>query len=54
MLESFPALALLIGAVLVAVSRGPLRALVMLAVPVAGAWGASPRASAQPGASSPA
>ncbi len=39
MLESWPALPLLIGAVLVAFSRGPVRALVMLAAPLAGAWG---------------
>ncbi len=39
MLESWPALALLLGAALVAFSRGPLRALVMLAAPLAGAWG---------------
>jgi len=38
-LESWPALPLLIGAVLVAFSRGPVRALVMLAAPLAGAWG---------------
>ena len=39
MLEFWPALPLLLGAVLVAFSRGPLRALVMLAAPLAGAWG---------------
>ena len=39
MLESSPAFALLLGAALVAVSRGPLRALVMLAAPLLGAWG---------------
>jgi multicomponent Na+:H+ antiporter subunit D len=38
-LELLPALPLLVGAVLVAVTRGPLRALVMLAAPLAGAWG---------------
>jgi multicomponent Na+:H+ antiporter subunit D len=38
-LESWPALPLLVGAVLVAFSRGPVRALVMLAAPLAGAWG---------------
>ncbi len=39
MLESLPASPLLLGAVLVAFTRGPLRALVMLAAPLLGAWG---------------
>jgi multicomponent Na+:H+ antiporter subunit D len=39
MLEFWPALPLLLGAALVAFSRGPLRALVMLSAPLAGAWG---------------
>ncbi len=39
MIESWPSLALLLGAALVAFSRGPLRALVMLAAPLLGAWG---------------
>ena len=39
MLESWPAFALFLGAALVAVSRGRLRALVMLAAPLLGAWG---------------
>ena len=39
MIESLPAFPLLLGAVLVAVTRGPLRALVMLAAPLLGAWG---------------
>jgi multicomponent Na+:H+ antiporter subunit D len=38
-IESLPALPLLVGAILVAVTRGPLRALVMLAAPLLGAWG---------------
>ena len=39
MIESLPAFPLLLGAVLVAFTRGPLRALVMLAAPLLGAWG---------------
>ena len=39
MLESLPASPLLLGAILVAFTRGPLRALVMLAAPLLGAWG---------------
>ena len=39
MLEFWPPLALLLGAALVAFSRGPLRALIMLAAPLLGAWG---------------
>jgi multicomponent Na+:H+ antiporter subunit D len=38
-LESWPAIALLLGATLVAVSRGRVRMLIMLAAPLLGAWG---------------
>jgi multicomponent Na+:H+ antiporter subunit D len=38
-LESWPAVALLLGAALVAVSRGQVRMLIMLAAPLLGAWG---------------
>ncbi len=39
MFEAWPALALFVGAALAAVTRGPARALVMLAAPLLGAWG---------------